>query len=253
MNVLRRCGAALLLVFGALGVALCLGALVGVWVVHQPAADAISSTLDTLDGYLTLANQTVEQISDTTTRLQLLTEVAGPELDDEDRGAIAVRASVAVQEATSTLTRLRNTVQDWSNSVGTWNRTLAGLERLPGLVPPSVSDALQGIEGSLSAISARMGTLELALSGASRGLTRVSEVLSAISGELQALNDQLDQWALRLTTARAAIASAKATAATVLILTSVGLSLLLVLFGVGQANLCIQAWRWLRAPSVQGG
>ena len=31
----------------------------------------------------------------------------------------------------------------------------------------------------------------------------------------------------------------------------VGLSLLLVLFGVGQANLCIQAWRWLQTPSVQ--
>jgi hypothetical protein len=249
MNVLRRCGAALLLVLSALGVALCLGALVGVWVVHQPAKDAIVDTLDTLDSYLTLANQTVEQIGDRTTRLRPLLDGARLEPGDEDRGAITVRVTAAVQEATSTLSTLRNVVEASSNSVGTWNRALG---RLPGLVPPALTDALQGIERSLSVISARVDTLEAALSGVSLDLSRLSEVRSAVFSELQALDEQLDQWGLRLTTARAAIASAKSTAATAISLISVGLSLLFVLFGVGQATLCSQAWRWLKTPSVQG-
>src|SRR4051812_7639225 len=64
MNLLRRSGAALLLVCSALTAALCLGGIVGVWVINQPAKELVADTLDTIDGYLTLANQTIAQIRD---------------------------------------------------------------------------------------------------------------------------------------------------------------------------------------------
>jgi uncharacterized protein YoxC len=254
MNVLRRGGAGLLLVCSALGVALCLGALVGVWIVRQPAKEVIGDTLDTVDSYLTLANQTVEEVGDRTARLWATLDGARRELvagGDAGRGAMTARVAVAVQETSATLTTLRSVVQTLSTSVATVNRTLGHL-RLPGVVPPTLPDDLQGLERGLSTLGDHLDTLGAAVSDVGLGVTSLTDRLGAVSVELQALNDRLDQWKSRLAAARSAMGSAKAAVSTAIDLASVGLSLLLVLFGAGQASLCIQAWRWLRTPSVQG-
>src|SRR5262245_21226257 len=108
MNVLRRCGAAVLLVVSALGVVLCLGGVIGVWVFHQPAKEFVGDTLDTLDSYVTLANQTVQQVTDRATRLRTTLDSARGELNARgiERGAITARLTPALQEASVTLVSL---------------------------------------------------------------------------------------------------------------------------------------------------
>lgn len=255
MNVLRRSGAVLLLVLSVLGVALCLGGVVGVWVVHQPAKEAASDTLDTLDSYLTLANQTVEQVGERMTRLRATLDGARRELvagGDVGRGAITARVAAAIQEASATLATLRNVLQALSTSVARVNQTLGHLARLPGVVPPTLPDDLPTLERSLSTIGDHVDTLGAAMSDVSLGLTSLTDGLGAVSGELQAMDARLGQWTSRLATARSAIASAKAAVSTAIDLASVGLTLLFVLFGAGQVSLCIQAWRWLHIPAGPG-
>src|SRR5437868_12882968 len=119
MIVLRRGGAVLLLVLSVLGVALCLGGVIGVWVVHQPAKEMVGDTLDTLDSYLVLANQTVQQVGDRTARLRATLAGARQDLavgGDAARGAITARVTVVVQETSATLTTLRNVVQTLSTN-----------------------------------------------------------------------------------------------------------------------------------------
>jgi chromosome segregation ATPase len=253
MNVLRRCGAALLLVGSALGVALCLGGLIGVWVVHQPAREIVGDTFDTLDSHLTLASQTVQQVRDRTTQLRTTLDGARQELGatgDAARGAITARLTPALQEASTTLASLRGVIQALSNSVATVNRTLGHLARLPGVVPPTLPDDLQTLEQRLSTLGDRVDALGATVSDVSLDLPRLTDRLGAVSGELRDLDERLDQWMARLATAQTAMASAKATASTAIDLASVGLSLLLVLFGVGQVSLGVQAWRWLQTRPV---
>jgi len=253
MNVLRRGGAVLLLLCSALGVALCLGGVVGVWVVHQPAKEVVGDTLDTLDSYLMLANQTVQQVGDRMTRLRTTLDGARRDLvagGDAGRGAITARVTAALQEASAALTTLRNTVQAVSTGVATVNRALGHLARIPGVVPPTLPDDLQALEGSLITIGGHVDTLGVAVSDVSLGLTSLTDRLGAVSDELQGMDDRLDQWTARLATARSTIASAKAAVSTAIDLAAVGLSLLLVVFGAGQVSLGIQAWRWLQPPSV---
>jgi hypothetical protein len=253
MNVLRRGGAALLLVCSVLGLALCLGGMVGVWVVHQPAKEFVADTLDTLDGYLTLANQTVEQAGDRLTRLRATLDGARGDLvagGDAGRGAITPRLAGALQEASATVATLASAVQAASTGVATVNRTLGHLARLPGVVPPTLPDDLQALEQNLTVISGHLDTLGTAVSDVSVGLTSLTERIGGVSSELQSLDDRLGQLTARLTTARSTLASAKASASTAIDLASVGLTLLLVLFGAGQVSLGLQAWRWLRAPSA---
>jgi hypothetical protein len=254
MNVLRRGGAALLLVCSALVLLLCLGGVVGVWVVNQPAKQAIGDALETLDSYLTLADQTVQQVGERTARLRATLDGARREMvvaDNAGRGAITARVTVALQEASATLATLRGVVQTLSASVATLNRTLGHLGRVPGVVPPTLPDDLQALEQSLSILGDRLDTLGAAMSDASVGLTSLTDRIGAVSGELRGMDERLDQWRSRLAAARSAVASAKAGAPTAIDLASVGLSLLLLLFGAGQTSLGLQAWRWLRAPSVQ--
>jgi ABC-type transporter Mla subunit MlaD len=232
---------------------LCLGALIGVWVVHQPAKEIVGDTVDTLDSYLTLANQTVEQVGDRTTRLRTTLDDARQELGargDAARGAITARVTVALQEASATLASLRNVLQALSTSVATVNRTLGHLARLPGVGPPTLPDDLQALEQRLRTIGDHVDTLGATVADVSLDLPSVTDRLGAVSGELQDLDERLDQWTARLATARTAMVSAKATASTAIDLISVGLSLLLVLFGAGQVSLGVQAWRWLHPGSV---
>jgi septal ring factor EnvC (AmiA/AmiB activator) len=253
MNVLRRCGAALLLVCSLLGFALCLGGVIGVWIVHQPAKEFVGDTLDTLDSYLTLASQTVQQVNDRTTRLRTTLDNAREELNARgvaERGAITARLTPALQEASGTLVSLGNVMQALSNSMATANRALGHMARLPGFVPPTLPDDLQTLEQRLSTIADRVDTLGATVSDASVQLASLTDRLRAVQTELQDLDQQLDQWTARLATAQTTIASAKATAPTVIDLASVGLSLLFVLFGVGQVSLGILAWRWLQPGSV---
>jgi hypothetical protein len=254
MNVLRRCGAALLLVVSALGLALCLGGLIGVWVVHQPAKEFVGDTLDTLDSYLTLANQTVQQVNDRTTRLRTTLDNARQELSARGvagRGAITDRLTPALQEASTTLVSLGNVIQALSNSMATVNRALGHMANLPGFVPPTLPDDLQTLEQRLSTIADRVNTLGATASDASVQLASLTDRLRAVQADLQDLDERLDQSKARLATAQTTIASAKATAPTVIDLASVGLSILLVLFGVGQVSLGLQAWRWLQ-PGAAG-
>src|SRR3954451_10634042 len=162
MNVLRRCGAALLLVGSALGVVLCLAGLIGVWAVHQPAKEFVGDTLDTLDSYLALANQTVQQVGDRTTRLRTTLDGARQELGergDAARGALTTRVSAALQEASGALASLRNVIHTVSTTVATLNRTLERLARLPGVVPPTLPDDLQALEQRLSTLGDRVDAL----------------------------------------------------------------------------------------------
>lgn len=251
MNVLRRCGAALLLVCSVLGVALCLGGLIGVWVVHQPAKEIVGETLDTLDSYLTLANQTMQQVRERTTPLRATLEGARQELVADGgarRGAITARVTAALQEASSTLAALRDTVRTLSAGVATLNRTL-GRQRLTAIVPPTVPDDLQALEQRLSSIGDRADALVATMADASLAVSTLNERVGVLAGELQDLDERLAQWSTRLATAQTATASAKANASTAIDLASVGLSLLLLLFGVGQVSLGLQAWRWLQARS----
>ncbi|HEY7066999.1 MAG TPA: hypothetical protein VII06_36375 [Chloroflexota bacterium] len=249
MNMLRRGGAALLLVCSALGVVLCVGALIGVWVVHQPAKETVADALDTLDSYLTLANQTVQQVSDRTTRLRTSLNGARRDLGaggDAGRGAITDRLTATLQGASATLASLRNVLQALSASVATVNRTLEHLARLPGVVLPTLPADLQTLEQRVSTIGDHVDALGATVSDVRVNLTSLTDQVGAVAGELQDLDERLDQWRERLATAQAATASAKATASRAIDLASVGLSLLLVLFGVGQVSLGIQAWRWLQ-------
>lgn len=251
MDIVRRAAAALLLVCSALGVVLCLAALVGVWVVNQPAKNALAQTLDTLDGYLTLANQTVQQVGDGTTRLRATLDGARRQFADEpraeERGAIANRVVATVRESGATLATLRNVIQTLSNSLATLNRTLAQLARLPSVVPPTLPTDLQGVEQNLSAISGRLDTLEARLADANQALTNLGSYVDSVADELRGLDDRLGEWTARLAAAQAAIAAAKTNLSTTVDLVSIGLSLLLVLFGAGQLSLVSQAWGWLRA------
>jgi prefoldin subunit 5 len=253
MNILQRCGAVLLLVGSALGVVLCLGALIGMWVVHQPAKELVGDTLDSLDSYLTLGQQTIQQVSDRTTRLRTVLDGARQELGergDAARGTITTRVSAALQEASGALASLRNVIQTLSSGVATVNRTLERLARLPGVVPPTLPADLQALEQRLSTLGDRVDALGATVSDASLDRTILTDRLGAVSGELRDMDDLLEQLTARLATAKATTASAKATASTAITLVSVGLSLLFLLFGIGQVSLGILAWRWLRTGPV---
>ena len=62
--MIRKILTVLLLFVAGIGLLICLGGLIGVWVLNTPVTDAITSTLETTASYLALADHTTQLAGD---------------------------------------------------------------------------------------------------------------------------------------------------------------------------------------------
>lgn len=223
--------------FAGIGLVLCLGALVSVWIVRAPVTNATTTLLQTVADHATYAGVTtaalsVEVANATEVVDMLRIRIAATTTDDggEVRAAMQSRVIPAVETVRTTLATARS-------SVLALNSTLESLNRLPGIQAPTLTEELQVIDRRLDEISEILTALRAAAGDLSADGVQIDTILASTSDRLTALQSTLENWSIQSESARGWAEAGIRTAPGAIDLGAVVISLLALLFGAGQVCL----------------
>lgn len=252
MATFKRILAVIVMILAAIGALLCLGGVIGAWAANEPVTNAITSTIDTLDGYVGLASQTTQLASDRIGGLRGEIESVqqtAANVTPEQKAQLAERVRATVQQRFGpTVTSVRNAATTLSTGVVALNKSLESLNRLPGVTVPTLTDELQAVNERLDAVNSKVDALGATVSDANFDGARLNAAASAAASELQSLETTMNQWQSRLDAARASAANARSAVSSAIDLGSLVVTLLLLLFGAGQISLFAHALDWFRKP-----
>jgi peptidoglycan hydrolase CwlO-like protein len=243
--MIRKILAVLVAIIAGLGVILCAGGLIGLWVINTPVTDTITSTAQTAEAYLALASSTTttarSQIEDIRTQIDAFgTSVKN--MTPETRTEITSKVRDAVQHKFGpTIDALRTTFTTLRTGIIALNRSLESANRIPGVNVPTLTDELQAADQRLGEIQDSLTALTKALADVSVDGSRIEALTAATSDKLAAVEGSLSQWNTKITTVDRSITAAASAAPEVIDWTSILLSLLLILFGAGQVCMIMRA------------
>jgi hypothetical protein len=246
----RKIGASLLLVAAGLGLLLCLAGLIGVWWVNPPVTDALTTTIDVASGYVDLAGNTAELAGDQVgAARQELDALAGAvaAMPPEARAETVAQIREQIQSRIMPpIIALRTTIGVLRAAVVALNQSLEAANRIPGVQLPTFTDELQAADQVIDEVSNEVAGVARELADVSADGSKIAASVAAASAKLASTEVMLDDLTLRVTGIDQAMAGAEAAAPQVIDWISIALSLLFLLFGIGQASLIERAIRWLR-------
>lgn len=241
----------LLVVIGAIGLLLCIGGLVGIWLVNPPVTDAITTTAQTADSYLTLAGNTTLTAGDEIERLRVQLDAVSMRVQGmtaETRAAAVAEVSTTVQNQIGpSVSALRTTLLALRTGAVALNQSLESANRIPGVNLPTFTDELQAAEQKLDVASRQVSAIRASLADVTVDGHTIEGTIASLSGELASIEQLLDQWSTQIGAISSRIATASDAAPGLIDLTSVVVSVLLILFGAGQVCLIRRGLARLRA------
>jgi ElaB/YqjD/DUF883 family membrane-anchored ribosome-binding protein len=249
--MMRKILAALLLVCAGFGLILCVAGLFGAWIANEPATNAMTAAIETVEGYLGLAGATTTTASAQVDSLHTIisgleTRVSG--MTAQDRAAIAGQIRDTVQtQLGPTIKTLRTTLSTVRSGLIALNTSLVAANRIPGVNLPTFTDELQAVDQQLSTVTDNLTALVASVGDVSVDGSKVEALLASTSEQLGATKAALDRTSALIATGSTQIAGVGAAAPGLIDLTSVTVSLLALLFGAGQLSLILKSWAWLKA------
>lgn len=241
----------LLLLVASIGLVLCAGGVIGVWLVNTPATDAVTAAAQTAESYLALADNTTATANSEIESLRVQLETIGTRVEGmtpETRAAVADEVSNSVQTRFGpTVGALRTTFTTLRAGIIALNQSLESANRIPGVNVPTLTDELQTADQKLEAIGRSLDEIRIAVSDVTIDGSAIQTQIAATTERLASFEGMLSQWRAQIAAAIAAIAATSEAAPGVIDLTSLLLSILLILFGAGQLCLILRSIGALRA------
>jgi chromosome segregation ATPase len=253
MNVIRKILAVIVMILAALGLVICIVGLIGAWVVNEPATQAVSGALDTVENYVSVADQTAQLVSGSLSDVQqdvnrVNEAVANITPEDRARVAAEIRQTVSEQIGPK-VTRVRTTAAAVGDTIVKFNQTLESANRIPGVTVPTLSNELQAAGERIEEVESALEAVRSSIAETNLDGSKITAATAQVSNGLQKAQDALAQGQSRIQATSAAVATAKANVAGWFDLASLLASLFFILFGAGQVFLFIAALQWFRKPA----
>ena len=249
--MMRKIAAILVLVAAGIGVLLCIGGLIGVWVANTPTTDAVLTTTQTAAQYLDLMGVSTSVVGSDIEKVRTQLDALGARVEGmtaETRAEIAGQLRDSIQQQFGpTIRTVRDTLQSLRTSLIALNRSLESANRLPGVNVPTLTDELQAADERLAAIHNGLNSLLSSIADRSIDGSQIRALIATTSTELAGVEETLERWNAQITAVRGQIAALGDVAPGVIDTASIVLSLLFVLFGAGQACLLFRALKMIQA------
>lgn len=249
--MLRKILAVLLVIVAGFGLLLCVGGLIGAWVVNPPLTEGITAGLTATDGYLALAGGTTEvaghQVGDVRTQLDSL-EQRIDSMTAETRAEVATQIAEAVESQLGpVISATRTTLAGLRAGLIALNRSLESANRIPGVHVPTLTDELQAADQRLAEIGDSLTALTTAVTDVSVDGSQIEALLAATTEQLATIETGFDQWGAQIATLRSTLTNVAAATPPAIDLASVVVSLLFILFGAGQICLILRGVKSFQA------
>jgi len=243
----QKLAAVLVMIVSAIGFLLCLAILLGAWLFNEPATQAITETLDVVDGYLSVAEETIDQVDSRLVEIQSNLDALAnisPERVAEARESVAQKVGPAV-------TQVKGAVDGLQSTIAAAGQMLDQLERLPGLRTSSFGDELQNLDQRIAEMSDKFNDLTTALANQDFDGARIMEAASAMSAQLAQVHTALEAFIARINSVRASLVPARAAVPEQLDTASIIVMIVVLLLGAGQVSLFIHGLNWFRMEDPQ--
>jgi hypothetical protein len=250
MNILRKSLAVIVMILAALGLLLCVGGLVGGWAVNESATRLATGAFGTVEQYARVAGQAVQFLGGNLSEVKAEVDAVNAQLANltaEDRA----QAIVAIRERLDTtvlpkIERARATANTLGETAVNLNQTLESVNRIPGVNVPTFADELGRIGAGLQNVKSAAESVRAAVSDVNVDGARVLAAVNEVNNGLGTIEQNLNMADVRLARAASAAATAATAAPGWIDTASVIVTLLALLFGVGQVTLFIAALNWFK-------
>jgi uncharacterized protein YukE len=257
-DIFRRVLVAVALLLAVIGLIITLAGVIGLWVVRGPARDAVTAVTTALNSQLGRVNQALRQVSAAVDQgRQALTAV-----DDATNNAggrvdaltSAVRDKLAPKIAAARMAA--GTLRDGAVAV---NATLETLNNLPFITVPTLTDELSALSDRVEAAQSDVQDLRATIAEARAGVSAdlkaaVTTRTSRIDAGLAQIQAVATKYQAAATQRQQQVTDLANTLLGTIDLLVVTLTVLLLVFAVGQALLIYICWQYVRTgrfPSLR--
>jgi hypothetical protein len=255
MALLRRLGAALVLVLAAAGLVGCAGAVVGVWLVWRDAPGRADEVLARVDAGLRRASAATENVRSAVRKARAdVAEAAKKSADlgeGGQKGRAASRAlkTVVRKKVGPGIEDLRGRLATCSDAAVAASSLLESLQELPlgqtGRIQPG---KLELWEAETRQLSTKLRRLQAAVGegGKQAGGQQVAAATDEVDAVLRRCQAKADAWQSGLDAAREQLRHVRAKVPDWLTLAAIAVTVLAAWMAAGQASLFAHALSWLR-------
>lgn len=250
MAIARKIGSGTLFALAALTCLLCLAGVFGAWVGKATVDQTSLAAIDLVAGYLGLAGQVIENVDGGLAEVERTvgTVRQGAEsLQAEGAGspvALILQRTVG-EDLLPRLDRLTTMAARLQGGLSSLSETIARLNRMPFVSLPPVSDDLVALDARIAEAAAQARELR----GAVEALdgSRILAASERVDDRVASARASLASVQQRITATQSVLADISASLTVWSTVGAGALTLLLIIFAVGQASLAYLAWGWMRA------
>lgn len=240
MATFRYVRAGIALALTVIALLVCLVVIVSAWAVRSSINDGVDTGIATLDGYLDLVSDLIQQVDGGLMDMQ---NAVNGISQQAQQGPVApgLTADLAAR-----LQRLSMLVGRLQNSVTTLGRALDRTNRLPGSDAVPVTNRLQPVTDGLARVQSGINDLQAAIAQGDN--SRVVALSTSIANAIADTRARLASMQATITETRASLADTQKQVPRWTLLGVLLVILLFAVFGVGQVNLLARTWIRLWQP-----
>lgn len=255
MKIIRKIAAVLVMILTVLGTLLCVGLLVGGWIINTPLTNAATGSVLLVENFIGMAEQVTGQIDDNLE--SMLEEVNAvetmlSEMGEDQKAQISADIQARLDKRFGPLLAKSEAVIDpLSNGAAALNRVLKVVNLIPGVDLPPMAEKLDSVSDRLKDLSTSIDDLQKAINEVSFEGTRVLGIVSAIGDRIEAVEQEVSRYEAGLEETLLASAALRERIPGWVNLFSILISLLAILMGAGQVSLFVHARCWFKEESCQ--
>jgi hypothetical protein len=246
----KKIFAVVIIALSILGIVLCVGGILGTWIVEDRLSRAVVSLLSSAEEVLQVTANGLNRIStdiqdvrDGVANIDRIAKGIGDKVKDTNLILAALEQAVSGREFPR-IQRALATVQGLTESVIAFNRTLEAVNSIPGIEVPTMSNTLRNISDRIDAAVQALQDLADGITQMKTGVVdatvdffttytaKIETVLKTVQADVQSYLAQVQR-------IQAAVTAVKARVPVYFAIAALAITLALLLFLWGQARLLI--------------
>jgi hypothetical protein len=265
LDISSRILVGVVMVLAVLGLLLNVAGLIGVWAAYGPArsttidvSNTLIQALQTADKGLTRVNGYVQDARQTLTQVNNEATQLGDKAKSNSPLITALNQQIATK-LDPVVENVRTTSLAIHDAVLKVNGALVALDRLPGVMVPSLSSQLSSVSDRAQDAAAAAQDLRVTLANIKAGVvtkaeTAIKQVTARIDAPLARIQGLVNTYKAKVAQAQDRVTSSTNTVLTLLLVTAISLTLFFIIFSAGLLLLiyvCFQYIRFGRFPSLR--
>jgi ABC-type transporter Mla subunit MlaD len=260
----KRIFAVVIIVLSIVGIVLCVGGIIGTWIVEDRLTRITGSLLSSAEEMLqTLGNgldrvdTTVQEARDSIADIERLAKGLGDKAKNSNLILVAIEQALSEREFPK-LQRVQTTVQGLAESIVAFNKTLEAINAIPGVEVPTltkslnatqdrIDTALQPVQDLVTKVEQmKIGVVDASVEFVTTYTVKADTALKTVQADVQ-------EYLAQVRKLEGLVSAAKARLPFYFLVGAAAITLALLLFLWGQARLLIyglMVWRAKAAPEL---